>query len=148
MHAITSPPKRPSRCSAAFQSELLRGDGIDQRVEQVGSRSGLAFPRVYIYGDDSFFRVATEGNAEMMFLILYPEIGVSSKPPRPYFNVRETKPSHDVCDTPLALLSRCHGAWPVETGVGLPIAAIVIGRSRCDQQRQDQRDALEHSFPP
>src|ERR1700741_1302221 len=99
-------------CPACFSrswSELLRRDGIDQRVEQVGSRSGLALPRVDIDGDDPFFRVATKGNAEMVLLILDPEIRISSPPSRLDLGVRETEPGHDVRDTLLALLGRCHG---------------------------------------
>jgi len=105
---VTTRPCPAASVVPRSQYALLCRDGIDQRIEQVGSRSGLTFPRVDIDGDDSFFRVATESDAEMMLLILDPEIRVAGEPSRLYLGVRETESSHDVRDPPLALLSRCH----------------------------------------
>jgi hypothetical protein len=95
-------------CGIRRRPELLRGDGIDQRIEQIGGRCGLTLPRININGDYFFPRIAAEGDAKVMFLILHPEIEVPGPTARLELGVGEAEPSDNIGDALLTLLSRCH----------------------------------------
>jgi hypothetical protein len=58
-----------------------------------------------INGGYPLFRVAAEGDAEVVRLVSHPEIGFPSPLARFYLGVSEAKLRYDVRDAPLTLLS-------------------------------------------
>ena len=73
---------------------------------------------------------------------------VASPPAHPCLGVREAELPYEVIDTPLTLLCGRNRIWPIDGGISLPIAAVIISRSRCHHQRKDQPDAPKHRSPP
>ena len=83
-----------------------------------------------------------------MHLVFYPESRVASLPAHPCLGVCEAELPYKVIDTPLTLLRGRNRIWPIDGGISLPIAAVIISRSRYHHQRKDQPDAPKHRSPP
>jgi hypothetical protein len=84
----------------------------------------------------------------VVHLVFHPESRVSSPPAYPFLCVSEAELPYDVFDTALTLLGGRNRVWPIDGGISLPIAAVIISRSRCHHQRKDQPDAPKHRSPP
>ena len=127
---------------------LRRSEEIYQCVEQVTSRRSLPLPTVDIDVEYPFPRAAREDDVEVVHLVFHPESRVASPPAHPCLGVCEAELPYDLIYTSLTLLSRRNRIWPIDGGISLPIAAVIISRSRCHHQRKDQPDAPKHRSPP
>ena len=133
---------------AGHEARLRRSEGIYQCVEQVTSRRRLPLPTVDIDVEYPFPRAAREDDVEVVYLVFHPESRVASPPAYPCLGVCEAQLPYEVIDTPLTLLCGRNRIWPIDGGISLPIAAVIISRSRCHHQRKDQPDAPKHRSPP
>ena len=111
-------------------------------------RRSRPLPTVDIDIEYPFPRGAREDDVEVVHLVFHPESRVASPPAHPCLRVCETELPYDVIDTPLTLLSGRNRIWPIDGGISLPIAAVIISRSRCHHQRKNQPDAPKHRSPP